>query len=112
MFNHSKSHELDGAKTDHALIDVFNDDIILHRKIGHSELVFDPVNNLSGCLTKNIQKNWQLQHKDNVSDCFICQRHQYVQIFFRRSTITDDFEIINDLNMIRILDRIYGLKEK
>lgn len=42
MFNHSKSHELDGAKTDHTLIDVFNDDIILHRKIGHSELVFDP----------------------------------------------------------------------
>ena len=58
MYNHSKSHELDGGKTDHTLIDVFNDDIILHRKIGHCELVFDPINNLLGGLTKDIQKNW------------------------------------------------------
>ena len=44
------------------------------------------------------------------NSCFICQKYSYVQIFFRRETISDDFEIINDKKMLEVLERLYDIK--
>ena len=77
-------------------MDVFHDNLIFMRNIGHSELVFN--NNFNGEMIKDFSKKWNMEEKQSNNSkklqCFLCNRHRYVQIYFRRETILSDFEII------------------
>ena len=56
-----------------------------------------------GGLQKEFSKKWRYDQEKT-------KNFQYVQMFFRRETILDDFEIIKDSNMLQILDTVYDIK--
>jgi hypothetical protein len=71
----TKQLNQENKNVDPSLIDVFHDNLIFERKIGHSELVFDCKSNFLGGMTPDFSKKWQLDQeslKSSNYQCFIC----------------------------------------
>ena len=97
QLNQDKLLHIKNRKIEPSLIDIFHDNLIFVRNIGHSELVFS--NDFHGSMQKDFSKNWKLDGNTDKStsyECFICHRYRYVQIYFRRETIQSDFEVVKD----------------
>lgn len=103
QLNHNKSLLVYNKKVEPKLIDIFHDNLVLQRNIGHSELVFNHV----GGFTKDFSKNWNLDERIEKStnfECFVCQKHRYVQVFYRRQTRNQDFEVVKDSKIIQMIE--------
>jgi hypothetical protein len=112
QLNQNKLLHIKNRKVEPSLIDIFHDNLIFVRNIGHSELVFNT--EFRGGMQKDFSKNWKLDGRTDKSssyECFICHRYRYVQIFFRRETIMQDFEVVKDERILQIFRKVYGLEE-
>lgn len=89
--------------------DDVQDPFILTRKIGHPELIF---NDSEHCASEYCQANalakWQFY---NSYECYVCQRHRYVQVFFKRQKVNYDYQLIKNNQLKDILYSTYDLRK-
>ena len=67
--------------------DKLNDQIVLTRKLNHSELIFNQKisrdnNKKERWFKKDADSDWMLSPKN---ECWICQRYHYTIVFYDRS---------------------------
>ena len=70
-----------------------DDAMILTRKIGHPELVFNEAvyaQNQELSLV-NADQKWAYHCSRRGDDCYVCQRHRYVQMFFQAGRANHEY---------------------
>jgi hypothetical protein len=88
------------------------DPMILTRKIGQPELVFNDKFYCSAELNAtNSEEKWSFHASVNGDDCYVCQQHNYVQIFFNRAKAQLDFKKIMDRRTRQTLLQFYELEK-
>ena len=88
------------------------DPMILTRKIGQPELVFNDKFYCSAELNAtNSEEKWSFHASANGDDCYVCQQHNYVQIFFNRAKAQLDFKKITDRRTRQTLMQFYELEK-
>ena len=98
----SQKTSFGGAMRNHS----FRDEMVISRKVGHPELIFnDSPFNIQEFSTDNCEGKWTFSNHG----CYVCQRHNYVQIFFKRERANMDWHKVTDASLIEILKITYKL---
>ena len=89
---------------------VIKDPMILTRKIGQPELVFNEKAYCGAELNAaNAEERWSYNDSINGDDCYVCQQYSYVQVFFTREKAHLDFQKLEDPELREILKDAYDL---
>lgn len=89
--------------------------LVLTRKPNHPELVFNTQLQASDQLAKkqldleNGAQQWQLSFDDR--ECYVCNKHPYVQVFYRRCKAESEYEEITSEAEIKSLRELYQIDE-
>ena len=80
--------------------------LILSRKLGHNELIFNMSNLDNTYLQPGAQAKWTLSDTD---DCWICDRWKYCLVFFSRKHWKQHYYLIDDPVTLRNLSTQHSL---
>ena len=54
---------------------------------------------------------WSLQNSKYGDDCYVCQRHNYVQLFYNRDKRDTEYQRIDDPNIVDLLKETFEIDE-
>lgn len=81
---------------------VVEDPMVFTRKIGHPELIFNEALYLKneGLSLDTAEEKWLFCNSRKGDNCYVSQKHSYVQLFFTRDKAHLDFTSLDDPELI------------
>jgi hypothetical protein len=57
----------------------------------------------------NVMTKWKLNLDDK--DCYVCEQHQYVKVFYRRMKAHKEYEQVKDVDEIHQLMKLFRIED-